>query len=137
MEHAVCAYGRLAVDPGDSRVKVTTRIPSVVLAVALMGGFCGVPRAFSQGTDQASAGRKVKKRTEPRYPELARQYQLAGKVKIEATVAPDGNVLKTRVVGGSPLLAGAALEAVKQWKYEPGVKETVETIDFEFHATGQ
>jgi TonB family protein len=86
--------------------------------------------AFSQESTQQAITRKIKAKVDPRYPELARQYQFKGKVRIEATVSPDGSVKKTRVVGGSPLLAGAALGAVKQWKYEPGPNETVETINF-------
>ena len=68
------------------------------------------------------------------YPALAKQYRLAGRVRIEVTVSMDGTVRRTRLVGGSPLLAGAALDAVRQWKYENGTKDTLETIDFDFHA---
>jgi hypothetical protein len=39
---------------------------------------------------------------------------------------------KTRVIGGSPLLAGAALDAIKLAKRDPGPDETVETIDSSF-----
>jgi len=88
--------------------------------------------AFSQEATHEANSRKIRAEVYPRYPELARKFQLKGIVKIEATVSPDGNVKKTRVIGGSPLLADAALEAAKQWIYEPGLKETVETIDFSF-----
>ncbi len=47
-------------------------------------------------------------------------------MKVEMTVSPDGTVRKTRVVGGNALLANAALEAARSWKYESGPKETVE-----------
>ncbi len=90
--------------------------------------------AFSQEISQQAIIRKIKTKIDPKYPELARQYQLSGKVRVEVTVSPDGVVKKTRIVGGNALLAGAALEAVKQWKYEPGQKETVEITEIFFAA---
>jgi hypothetical protein len=72
--------------------------------VLLVSGTLGSQRtAFSQESSQQAITRKIKAKVDPRYPELARQYQLKGKVKIETTVSPDGSVKKTRVVGGSPL----------------------------------
>jgi TonB family protein len=97
-------------------------------------GFLNPPNLPAQTTEQQVSARKVKKRVEPTYPALAKQYRLAGRVRIEVTVSTDGSVLRTRLVGGSPLLAGAALDAVKQWKYETGTKDTLETIDFDFRA---
>jgi TonB family protein len=57
---------------------------------------------------------------------------VAGRVKIEATIAADGHVLNTRVVGGSPLLVNAALDALKKWRFEPAPKDTTEAFEFEF-----
>ena len=90
------------------------------------------PSAFAQEASQEASNRKLKTKVDPKYPELARQYQLSGKVKIEVTVSPDGSIKKTRVVGGNPLLAGAAIDAVKQWRFEAGSKETTEMVDFAF-----
>jgi len=74
-------------------------------------------------------GRKVKSSVKPAYPDVARQMHITGTVRLEATVAPDGKVRDTRVVGGSPMLAQEASNAVKKWKYEEGPKETVETVE--------
>lgn len=82
-------------------------------------------------------GRKTKTKVEPIYPAPAKQYHLSGKVRLEVTVPPGGDVIKTHVIGGSPLLAGAALDAVKQSKFEPGPKESVETIDFVFQSASR
>ncbi len=90
--------------------------------------------ASSQEAPQQAIIRKIKTKIDPKYPELARQYQLSGKVKVEVTVSPDGIVKKTRIVGGNALLAGAAVEAVKQWKYEPSQKETIEVTEVIFAA---
>lgn len=103
--------------------------------LALLGVFSAQPCAFSQEVDQQTTTRRIKAKFDPKYPELARQYHLAGKVRIEVTVSPNGSVKKASVVGGNPLLAGAALDAVRQWKYEAGSKETVEMVDFVFEST--
>jgi hypothetical protein len=68
--------------------------------------FLRPPCAHAQATEQQVSGRKIKRRIEPTYPSLAKQYHLAGRVRIEVTVSMDGSVVRTRLVGGSPLLAG-------------------------------
>jgi protein TonB len=55
----------------------------------------------------------------PAYPILARQAQLQGTVSIDAVIDPTGNVVEMQVVSGPPLLIQAALDAVREWKYEP------------------
>lgn len=74
-------------------------------------------------------GRKVKTSVKPLYPDVARQLHITGTVRLEATVGPDGKVRDTRVVGGSPMLAQEATNAVKKWKYEEAPKETVEVVE--------
>ncbi|HEY0701696.1 MAG TPA: energy transducer TonB [Candidatus Acidoferrales bacterium] len=80
----------------------------------------------------SSASRKVRTKVTPNYPGLARQMNVAGRVKIEVTISSDGRVVSTRTVGGSPLLVGAATDAVKKWRYEPSSKESIEIVEFEF-----
>ena len=53
-------------------------------------------------------------------------------VRLEATVAPDGKVRDTKVIGGSPLLVQEAVTAVKKWKYEEASKESVENVEVVF-----
>ena len=112
------------------KCKVKTTVVTLVLAFALVG--LVFPPAFCQGSSQQEAARKVKTRIEPTYPPLARQLNLSGKVKIEVTVAADGHVVNARVLGGNPVLAGAAVDAVKMWKYEAGSKETVDVVELVF-----
>lgn len=88
----------------------------------------------SNAQDSATK-RKVSHRVVPDYPQVARQMNITGKVKIEAIVEPDGHVKSTRAVGGSPLLLESAEKALKNWKFETGPKETTEIIEFDF--TGQ
>lgn len=80
----------------------------------------------------ASEGRKVLRRAEPVYPEIARRMHLTGKVEIEATVDRAGNVTDAKVLSGNSMLASAALAAVKTYKYEPG-EESKAHLTFDFH----
>jgi TonB family protein len=75
--------------------------------------------------------RKVKTQVEPIYPELAKNMHLNGTVRVEVTVSEQGSVKTTKVVGGNPVLADAAVKAVQKWRFEPGPEETrVLTFDF-------
>lgn len=108
---------------------------AVVLALALAFSFAATTvaiRAQEPAAPEATTKRKVKTRTMPEYPVIAKQMHITGKVKIEATIAPDGHVVSTHVVGGSPVLVSAAADALKKWKYEPGPKETTEIVEFDF-----
>lgn len=55
----------------------------------------------------------------PVYPEIAKQARVQGVVILEATISPRGHVTAVRVLRGIPLLDEAAIDAVKQWVYEP------------------
>jgi protein TonB len=59
------------------------------------------------------------KRVTPIYPQQALQMHTQGKVALQATIAKDGSVRNIRVVSGPGLLARAASDAVRQWKYKP------------------
>jgi periplasmic protein TonB len=55
----------------------------------------------------------------PEYPELARRVGVRGTVILECTIDPSGRVVDARVITGNPLLAPAALDAVRGWSYTP------------------
>jgi len=55
----------------------------------------------------------------PQYPELARMARTEGAVELEAVIGKDGSIEELRVLRGNPLLVHAALEAVRQWRYQP------------------
>jgi len=118
--------------------RMRKQLIAVGLGLALLGGGSLVmPRKlFAQNAPADESKRKVRTRVVPEYPALARQMNVTGKVKIETTIAADGHVIGTRVVGGSPLLVNAALEALKQWRFEPASKDTTEIIEFEFNGQG-
>jgi TonB family protein len=58
-------------------------------------------------------------RTDPIYPEDAERQNIQGTVKLRAFVGKDGAVDSVEVIGGPPLLASAAADAVRQWRYKP------------------
>jgi len=59
------------------------------------------------------------KKVDPVYPPLARQARIQGTVVLKALINTSGDVYNLQLVSGHPLLAPAAVEAVKQWKYKP------------------
>jgi TonB family protein len=70
---------------------------------------------ISQGVSQGL----VIKRVQPQYPQAALAVRAQGAVQIEATISKDGAVTNVKVLSGDPVLARAALEAVRQWRYKP------------------
>jgi TonB family protein len=76
-------------------------------------------------------------RVEPEYPEQARQKQIQGAVVLEARIHPDGTIESLKVTSGQPLLADAAMAAVKQWRFrqhqingKPAEMQTTITLNF-------
>ena len=55
----------------------------------------------------------------PTYPPLARQARIQGVVILQAQISKEGNIQNLQLISGHPMLAPAAIEAVKQWKYKP------------------
>ncbi len=55
-----------------------------------------------------------------------------GTVKLLVDVAPNGSVKNVKVIGGHPLLATAAEDAVKKWKFEPASEESFGKVELIF-----
>jgi TonB family protein len=105
------------------------RLALAASAALLFSGASG----FAQSGTTDESKRKVKSKTAPIYPELAKRMNVTGKVKIEVVITPDGHVKSTRVVGGHPLLVQVCQDAVKEWKFVPAPEETTQIVEFEFH----
>jgi periplasmic protein TonB len=69
----------------------------------------------SQGVTQGLVIRRI----QPAYPPLARQARIQGQVVLQAEISKDGTIQNLRLISGHPMLAPAAIEAVKQWRYKP------------------
>src|SRR2546422_7858971 len=96
-----------------------------------MGGVIGgiisstpvaVPKVATPQRVRVSAGVTnglLVKRVQPPYPPLARQARIQGSVVLQAEISKSGDIQNLRLISGHPMLAPAAIEAVKQWKYKP------------------
>ena len=70
---------------------------------------------ISQGVSQGLLVKKVA----PVYPARAMHAHLQGAVLLLATISKDGDITAVKLLKGEPMLAHAAMDAVKQWKYKP------------------
>jgi len=62
---------------------------------------------------------KLIRNPQPQYPQIARQARISGTVELSAIIGEDGHIQSLSVVSGHPLLRAAAMDAVKQWVYQP------------------
>jgi periplasmic protein TonB len=69
----------------------------------------------SQGVTQGLRIRYV----QPQYPPLAKQARIQGTVVLQAEISKAGDIENLHLISGHPMLAPAAIEAVKQWRYKP------------------
>jgi periplasmic protein TonB len=90
----------------------------------VIGGVGGAPpppkpaqQRIRQGGQVQAA--KLLNKVQPMYPPLARQTRISGTVRLHAIIAKNGTVEQLEVISGHPLLVQAALDAVRQWKYQP------------------
>lgn len=114
---------------------MSRRIAGAALAVLAVAMTYGAWQAVAQNPQNAQNEeivRRAKNKVQPMYPELAHKMNISGTVKIEVVVAPNGTVKEARVVGGHPVLANAALDAAKKWKFEPASGDSTGIIDFKF-----
>ena len=79
-----------------------------------------------------AAARDIIHRTSPVYPEIAKRSNLQGTATLKVTVGADGKVKSVSAVGGNAILNQAAIMAVKQWLFAPGIEETLD-IDIAFN----
>ena len=82
-------------------------------------------------------------KVQPEYPVIAKQLHIEGAVVVKAFISREGTIERAEVERGQPLLAHAALAAVKQWRYrpyylnhEPIEVETEITVNFILHHSG-
>jgi protein TonB len=79
------------------------------------------PQRVSSGVQAA----KLIKKVTPSYPAIAKSARIQGQVVLQAYIAKDGTVQKLTLVSStSPLLIQAAMDAVKQWVYQPTLLNT-------------
>jgi TonB family protein len=91
----------------------------------------GMILLFSSVESWGQENRKVIKKVDPIYPELARKMNLTGTVKVEIRIGADDAVDEVRTLGGNPVFVTAVENAVKQWKYASEAAET-KKLEFKF-----
>jgi len=111
---------------------VSRSTATVLLAILISLPVFGALPGTAQQAQSDEIVRRAKTRVQPIYPELAHKMNITGTVKIEVVVAPNGTVKDARVVGGHPVLAQAALDAARKWRFEPATTESSGIIDFKF-----
>jgi protein TonB len=116
-------------EPGTiAEAEVVPPDPAEALS-SMKGGAAAVPSAIANPqpifpfvavpVSQGVTGGRLTHKVDPTYPTEARVQRVEGAVKLDALVGEDGNVHQVTVTSGPPLLANAAAQAVKRWRYEP------------------
>jgi TonB family protein len=100
----------------------------MMIAFALLAGLSLL--SYAQ-----EAKRPMKTKTTPVFPALARKMNVAGAVKVECVVLPNGSVKAAKALGGHPLLIEAAISAAKASKFEPASEETKELVTYNFNSS--
>jgi protein TonB len=102
----------------------------------LLGTPAGLPK-LKAPVSQGAVGAVLEHSVQPVYPSFAMERRLEGEVLVEATIAEDGSVRNARAIRGQSLLAQAAVEAVRRWRYraavlngKPVATQTQITINF-------
>jgi TonB family protein len=111
---------------------VSLRRTGAVVAIMAMATGMGTTGLQAQEQQNNEVMRRAKSKVAPVYPDLARKMNLTGTVKVQVVVSPNGTVKEAKVLGGHPVLATAALEAVRKWRFEPAAMESSGVVDFKF-----
>jgi TonB family protein len=95
-------------------------------------GILYLPAMAQENVKTDELSRKPKTRVAPVYPDVARRMGVYGIVKLSVVVAPNGTVRSSKVIGGHPVLVNAAMDAMKQWKFESAPTESSGIVEFKF-----
>lgn len=115
----------------DALDRAEIHFSSTILALA-KAAYGASPTISANSASPVGAARQLARKVPPEYPAIAERMKLAGTAQVQALVKPDGTVKEVKILGGHPLLADALARAVKQWKYQPAPKETMEVVKFSF-----
>jgi len=142
----VCHQDRRSPSPGGHEANCVFGSPRgwlVVLVVAIWSASPPVTAQFESVSQQpVEVNRKVASRllvskVAPEYPTVARVNYIRGQVRMLVTVTRSGKVGFAHVLQGHPFLAASALQAIRQWVYQPlvtasGPAEFQTTVDVNF-----
>jgi TonB family protein len=111
----------------------TTGLLRLVACVAALVILTGALTSAQQGATAAKSERKLITHIDPEYPAILRARQIGGTVRLEVTITPKGTVKSVALIGGNPILAEAAITAVKRWTYAPGDAVSSAQVSVEFN----
>jgi TonB family protein len=115
----------------DTQVQVNFTLSDKPPAENMAGDQNGsAPPAANPGSDNYAVPQRVRvskgvmqgllvSKVDPTYPSDAKEQRIQGVVVLQVAINKEGNVSDVQLISGHPLLAPAAIEAVKQWKYKP------------------
>jgi TonB family protein len=90
--------------------------------------------------DPAEEQKRLQTQVRPVYPEVARIAGIEGTVSMRVLIGKEGKVEQLRVVSGEEALRTAAMDAVRQWRYQPLLLNgepvsvfTVVNLEFRLH----
>jgi TonB family protein len=121
----------------DDRIKLasTKRLFKPTLPRLALLVFClalsSDPAVEAQSGEQNS--RRVIKSEKPNYPAVLKNKGIGGVVRLNAFVLAKGTVGHVAIVGGNPILAASAVNAVMKWKYTPAASASTEFVTFNFN----
>ena len=106
-----------------------------ILALAAAGILTGQEGAIH--LSQSEAMKAAKERPAPDYPPMAKQLHLEGEVQVQAHISESGAVEDAKPLTGNAVLATAAVNAIRRWKFTPIMSEgkphkAVADISFNF-----
>jgi len=106
--------------PSDTPPPVVDLKSGASPLAALPPAAVAIPQRANPGrVSEGRTGGKLLRRVEPVYPQMARSLGLQGVVTLRATITKTGDLRNVQAVSGPSILAGAAVSAVRRWKYEP------------------
>jgi TonB family protein len=104
---------------------------TAILSVAIvLSASLATPQGVAQKKGELE--RRIIDKVAPVYPPLAKRMNVKGVVKLEVVVRANGTVKSMKVVGGNPVLIGAATDAVQNWKFELAPNETKGVVEVLF-----
>ena len=117
-------HGPTVAEIGDRKIPMTRKYMLLLPVAAL---------CLFTATLLHADTRKSVKTVPPIYPAIATKMRIEGTVKLDVTIDPDGSVGDVKVVSGPQLLASAAVDAVKKWRYEPGEGKVTQSVNVDFN----
>lgn len=109
---------------------IVGKLARVSLAVLILGLLFSV--SIASGQRDRRPGRKVIARVQPAYPQILKNAHIGGVVRLKATVPANGTVTKVVILGGNPILAESAVQAVMLWKFAASATQTEEELILAF-----